>query len=216
MKGAGRTDSGVHALGQVAHFDLERDWDVFRVREAMNYHLRPAPVSILDCVQTDKCFDARFSATRRHYLFRILARRSPPALDINRVWWLPVPLDAEAMHAGAQMLIGKHDFTTFRAALVPGELGAAHAGPVRCVRRGRGDPHQRVRPLVPAQSGALDGRFVEAGRDRALATAADGEALAAKNRAACGPVSPPSGLYLARVDYGATNSLERESDDDEE
>jgi len=216
VKGAGRTDSGVHALGQVAHFDLERDWDVFRVREAMNYHLRPAPVSILDCVQTDKRFDARFSATRRHYLFRILARRSPPALDINRVWWLPVPLDAEAMHAGAQMLIGKHDFTTFRAASCQANsalrtldrLDVSVAGEeIHINASARSFLHNQVRSMVGSLKLVGTGRW----QPRQM-----GEALAARDRAACGPVSPPGGLYLARIDYGATNSPEPAPDDGEE
>ena len=162
-------------------------------------------------MQTDKRFDARFSATRRHYLFRILARRSPPALDINRVWWLPVPLDAEAMHAGAQMLIGKHDFTTFRAASCQANsalrtldrLDVSVAGEeIHINASARSFLHNQVRSMVGSLKLVGTGRW----QPRQM-----GEALTAKNCAACGPVSPPSGLYLARVDYGATNSPERES-----
>jgi tRNA pseudouridine38-40 synthase len=116
VRGAGRTDAGVHALGQVAHFDLDRSWPAETVRNAVNFHLRPDPISILACEEVGPGFDARFSATGRHYLYRILARRAPPALDRNRVWWVPVPLDAAAMAAAAPALIGRHDFTTFRAA----------------------------------------------------------------------------------------------------
>ncbi|MGL4527938.1 MAG: tRNA pseudouridine synthase A, partial [Aestuariivirga sp.] len=113
VHGAGRTDAGVHALGQVAHVDLERPWDVFKLRNALNANVRPHPVSVLAISEVGEDFHARFSATRRHYLFRILNRRSPPALDRGKVWWLPVDLDAEAMHAAAQLLVGKHDFSTF-------------------------------------------------------------------------------------------------------
>src|SRR5262245_5804599 len=116
VRGAGRTDAGVHALGQVAHFDLARDWDAFRLREALNHHLRVHPIAVLDCAPAEPDFDARFHATGRVYLYRILCRRARPALDRDRVWWLPIELDAAAMHEAAQVLVGRHDFTTFRAA----------------------------------------------------------------------------------------------------
>src|SRR5690606_28757526 len=114
--GAGRTDAGVHALGQVAHFDLQKNWEPFKIREALNFHLKPHPISVLDCAHVPDDFDARFSATARHYLYRILNRRAPPALDRSRVWWQPMQLDATAMHEAAQQLVGRHDFSTFRAA----------------------------------------------------------------------------------------------------
>ena len=113
---AGRTDAGVHALGQVAHFDLEREWDPFRISEALNYHLKPLPVAVLKAEAVAESFEARFSATARHYEYRILNRRARPALEDHRVWHVPVPLDADAMHAAAQFALGKHDFSTFRAA----------------------------------------------------------------------------------------------------
>ncbi len=116
VRGAGRTDAGVHALGQVAHFDLDKTWEPFRVREALNFHLRPAPVAVVECNLAAGDFDARYSATARHYRYRILSRRAPPALERDRVWWLPVALDAALMHEAAQALVGRHDFTTFRAA----------------------------------------------------------------------------------------------------
>ncbi len=114
--GAGRTDAGVHALGQVAHVDLAKDWDGDTVRDAINFHLRPQPIAVLTAEQVAENFDARFSATERHYLYRIVNRRADLALDQNRAWRVPRPLDADAMHAAAQKLVGRHDFTTFRAA----------------------------------------------------------------------------------------------------
>ena len=116
VTGAGRTDAGVHALGQVAHFDLVKEFDAGKVRDALNHYLRPDPVVVLDAQVADSEFHARFSAKSRHYLFRILNRRAPPALDDGRVWHISPKLDAEAMHAAAQFLVGQHDFTTFRAA----------------------------------------------------------------------------------------------------
>ena len=116
VNGAGRTDSGVHARGQVAHFDLQRTWDPFRVREAINFHLRPDPIAVLDCELAPDTFDARFSAIKRHYLYRILPRRAPAALDRDRVWRVTQPLDITAMHTAALELVGRHDFSTFRAA----------------------------------------------------------------------------------------------------
>ena len=114
MRGAGRTDAGVHALGQVAHFELSRDWPPGTVRDAVNFHIRPLPVVVLACALADAGFDARHSATARHYVYRILNRRAPPALE-RSAWWVPRPLDADAMAGAAQVLVGRHDFTTFRA-----------------------------------------------------------------------------------------------------
>src|SRR5580765_981980 len=116
VTGAGRTDAGVHALGQAAHFDLEKPFEPSKIRDALNHYLRPAPVTVLEASEADGEFHARFSAKARHYLYRILNRRSPPALDKNRVWHVSTALDAEAMHHAAQALVGQHDFTTFRAA----------------------------------------------------------------------------------------------------
>ena len=113
---AGRTDAGVHALGQVAHFDLAKSWDPFRVREALNYHLRPAPVAVIAAEAVDDAFQARFSAKARHYEYRILNRRAPPVIERNHVWHVPMELDAEAMNEAAGSILGLHDFTTFRSA----------------------------------------------------------------------------------------------------
>lgn len=201
VRGAGRTDTGVHALGQVAHFDLARDWPPDRIREALNYHLRPDPVAIIACAKVDDDFDARFSAIRRHYLYRYLSRRAPPVLDRGRVWWLPYPLDADAMHAAASVLIGQHDFTTFRAA------GCQSASPVktldvlRVARVGdevhltaiaRSFLHNQVRSIAGSLKLVGEGRW---SRDDMAA------ALASRDRARCGPVAPPQGLYLTQVDY---------------
>lgn len=201
VKGAGRTDAGVHARGQVAHFDLAREWPAFRIREAMNFHLKPAPVVILDCAPAADTFDARFSAVARHYLYRILPRRSPPALDRHRVWWLPLALDASAMRAAAGMLVGRHDFTTFRAAQCQA------ASPVKTLDRldvslsgeeihvaasARSFLHNQVRSMV----GTL--KLVGEGKWSAEDVAA---ALAACDRSRCGPVAPACGLYLMGVDY---------------
>jgi tRNA pseudouridine38-40 synthase len=202
-RGAGRTDAGVHALGQVAHFDLVREWPTDTVRAAVNFHLKPAPIVVLDCAVVPDSFDARYGATARHYRYRILARRAPPALDNDRVWWVPQPLGAAAMHGAAQVLVGRHDFTTFRAA------GCQARSPVKTLDRlaasqlgeeivieasARSFLHKQVRSMV----GSL--KLVGEGKWSAADLAA---ALAARDRAACGPVAPARGLYLVRVDYAA-------------
>jgi tRNA pseudouridine38-40 synthase len=200
-RGAGRTDAGVHALGQVAHFDLARAWPTDTVRDAVNFHLKPEPVVVRDCTVVPDSYDARFSATARHYRYRILARRAPSALDSDRVWWVPQPLNAAAMAAAAQVLVGRHDFTTFRAA------GCQSRSPVKTLDRlavtrageeilieasARSFLHNQVRSMVGSLKLVGEGKW----------TAADlAAALAAANRAACGPVAPARGLYLVRVDY---------------
>jgi tRNA pseudouridine38-40 synthase len=201
VKGAGRTDSGVHALGQVAHFDLVRDWPAETIRDALNAHLKPEPIAVLSAESVGDDFDARFSAVKRHYLYRISQRRAPPALDRGRVWWVAAALDVEAMHAAAQALLGKHDFTTFRSS----ECQAR--SPVRTLDRlavsreesevvvrasARSFLHNQVRSMV--------GSLKKVG-DRSWPVAAVGEALAAHDRARSGPVAPPEGLYLVAVDY---------------
>ena len=202
VRGAGRTDSGVHALGQVAHFDLARAWEPFKVREALNYHLKPSPIVALDCALAADDFDARFSATGRHYLYRVLNRRAPAALDRDRVWWQPVPLDAAAMHEAAQHLVGRHDFSTFRAA------GCQAKSPVKTLDRfdvfavgeeihfetsARSFMHNQVRSMVGSLKLVGTGRWSPADLARVRA---------ARDRAACGAVAPAHGLYLVKVDYG--------------
>lgn len=203
LRGAGRTDAGVHALGQVAHFDLARDWKAETVRNALNAHLAQAgeTVSILQAAVVADDFDARFSATARHYLYRILNRRAPPALARGRVWHVPKRLDAGAMHAAAQRLTGRHDFTTFRSVQCQAKspvktldrLDVTRCGDEIEIRASaRSFLHNQVRSLV----GTLK-RVGEGAWDAENVTAA----LEARDRAACGPVAPAHGLYLVRVDY---------------
>ncbi len=201
VTGAGRTDAGVHALGQVAHFDLVKNFDAGKVRDALNHYLRPAPVVVLDAAEADSEFHARFSAKSRHYLFRILNRRAPPALDAGRVWHVSPELDAEAMHVAAQALVGQHDFTTFRAA------ECQSASPVKTLDRldvsrradeihieasARSFLHHQIRSFAGTLKLVGEGKW----KPRDVA-----EALAARDRARCGPVSPPDGLYLVRINY---------------
>ena len=205
VHGAGRTDAGVHAMGQVAHLDLERAWETDVLRNALNAHLRPHPISVLSASLAAPDFHARFSATARHYLYRILNRRSPPALERGHVWWHPVPLDAAAMHEGAQHLIGKHDFTTFRAAQCQSNspvktldrLDVARYGDAIEIRASaRSFLHHQVRSIVGTLRLVGEGKWRPADVKRALE---------ARDRAACGPVAPPEGLFLVGVDYDAAD-----------
>ena len=201
VTGAGRTDAGVHALGQAAHFDLEKSFEPGKIRDALNHYLRPAPVVVLEAALADSEFHARFSARGRHYLYRILNRRSPPALDAGKVWHVSPALDAQAMHKGAQALVGHHDFTTFRAAECQAaspvktldRLDVSHEGDEIHIRASaRSFLHHQIRSFT----GTL--KLVGEGKWMPLAVK---KALEARDRAACGPVSPPEGLYLVRVDY---------------
>lgn len=198
---AGRTDAGVHALGQVAHCDLTRTWDPFRIREALNHHLKPHPVAVLAAEAVGEEFEARFSATARHYEYRILNRRARPALEQGRVWHVAVPLDAEAMHAAAQLILGRHDFTTFRAAecqanspLRTLDLLAVsrQAETIVVTAKARSFLHSQVRSMVGSLKLVGEGKW----QPREFRAALD-----ARNRARCAPLAPPDGLYLTRVDY---------------
>ena len=201
VTGAGRTDAGVHALGQVAHFDLVKEFDAGKVRDALNHYLRPDPVVVLDAQVADSEFHARFSATSRHYLFRILNRRAPPALDDGRVWHISPKLDAEAMHAAAQFLVGQHDFTTFRAAECQSNSPvktldrldvSARADEIHIEALARSFLHHQIRSFAGTLKLVGEGKWTP--RDVQ-------KALDARDRSACGPVSPPEGLYLVKVDY---------------
>ena len=201
VTGAGRTDAGVHALGQVAHFDLEKSFEAGKVRDALNHYLRPDPVVVLDAEAVDSEFHARFSAKSRHYLFCILNRRSPPALEDGRVWHVSHRLDADAMQAAAQFLVGRHDFTTFRAAECQAQSPvktldrldvSRRADEIHIEASARSFLHHQIRSFA----GSL--KLVGEGKWRPADLKA---ALEARDRSACGPVSPPDGLYLVRVDY---------------
>ena len=201
VQGAGRTDAGVHALGQVAHVELTKDWNVDNVRDALNFHLRPRPIAVLAAERVTEDFDARFSATKRYYLYRIANRRADLALDLNRAWRVGRLLNAEAMHIAAQQLVGKHDFTTFRAT----ECQAK--SPVKTldrldVTRNREELHVSAvaRSFLHNQVRSMVGSLVHVGEGKW--SAADlAAALAARDRARCGQVAPPHGLYLVRVEY---------------
>ena len=201
VQGAGRTDAGVHARGQVAHVDLAKDWDTDTVRDALNAHLRPHPVAVLAAERVADDFNARTSAIKRHYLYRIINRRADLTFDLKYAWRVPRLLDAGAMHAAAQRLVGKHDFTTFRSTECQAKSPVKTLDQLDVMRDGEEVHVTRCRALVPAQSGALHGRL--AGHGRLGQWSADdlGKALAARDRAACGQVAPPDGLYLMRVDY---------------
>lgn len=198
---AGRTDAGVHALGQVVHVDIAPARSAKDMRDGLNYHLKPHPVSILDAVEVDESFNARTSARERQYLYRILNRRSPPALEAGRVWHVMQQLDVAAMHDAAQALIGHHDFTSFRAAECQAksplrtldELSVSRVGEeVHIFTRARSFLHHQVRNMAGTLALVGHGRWT---RDDVAA------ALAAKNRAAAGPTAPPQALYFMKVVY---------------
>ncbi|MFZ3032970.1 MAG: tRNA pseudouridine(38-40) synthase TruA [Parvibaculum sp.] len=201
VQAAGRTDAGVHALGQVAHLDLENEMRPDRLRDALNALMRPHPVSIVEAEEAPDTFEARFSAIRRHYLYRIVNRRAPLTLDRGQAWLVNKPLDAEAMHDAAQALVGTHDFTTFRSTLCQAkspvktmeELSVSRYGEdIEIIARSRSFLHNQVRSIVGSLKLVGEGKWTRRDLERALK---------AKDRAACGPVSPPDGLYLLKVDY---------------
>ena len=202
---AGRTDSGVHATGQVAHADMARAWDPFRLSEALNWHLKPAPVAITGCAAVGDDWHARFSAVERRYTYRVIARRAPLVHERGRAWHVRGALDLSAMRAGAAYLVGHHDFTTFRASMCQAAspvktldaveveaVALPHGREVRVHLRARSFLHNQVRSIV----GTLE--RVGAG---VWAPGDVGAALAAADRSACGPVAPPGGLYLTGVGY---------------
>tara|TARA_R110000868_G_scaffold35362_1_gene126882 strand:- start:9341 stop:10084 length:744 start_codon:yes stop_codon:yes gene_type:complete len=201
VQGAGRTDSGVHALGQVAHLDLDKDLRCDRVRDALNHHLRPDPIAVLSAEKVTEEFHARFSATKRHYLYRLIDRRSPLTLDKGQIWRVPQQLDSDAMHAAAQSLVGSHDFSTFRDAQCQAESPVKTLDEIRVSRIGeevqltcsaRSFLHRQVRSFV--------GSLVEVGVGK-WSVRDFKAALDAADRKRCGPVAPSDGLYLVAVDY---------------
>lgn len=201
VHGAGRTDSGVHALGQVAHFDLEKDATDDTVLDALNFHLKPDPIAIVAAQPVGDDFHARFSAIRRHYRYRILNRRTPATLAAGRVWHVAVPLDPDAMAGAARKLVGRHDFTSFRAAACQAKspvktldtLEVARTGDeIRVTAVARSFLHHQVRNMVGTLKLVGEGKWP---------AARVGAALAACDRRQTGPTAPAAGLYLLRVDY---------------
>jgi tRNA pseudouridine38-40 synthase len=202
---AGRTDAGVHALAQVAHCDMVRDWDPFRLSEALNYYLKPLPVAVLAAAEAADDWHARFSAQERRYFFRLLMRRAPATHDAGLVWQVPRMLDLEAMRAGAAHLVGLHDFTTFRSTMCQSASPVKTldeitidrvdglSGPELHLRlRARSFLHNQVRSIVGTLERVGSGAWTPDDVQHALQ---------ARDRAACGPVCPPQGLYLAGVGY---------------
>src|SRR5581483_346885 len=200
-QGAGRTDAGVHALGQVAHCDITKNFTAGRLRDAVNAHLRPAPIAVLSAEIVPETFEARFSAIKRHYLYRIANTRANLALDIGRTWRVPRRLDVDAMHAAAQRLVGKHDFTTFRDSECQARSPVKTLDQLDVVRRGDDvDILTSARSFLHSQVRSMVGSLVWVGEGRWSADDL-AAALAARSRTACGPVAPPEGLYLVRVEY---------------
>ncbi len=202
VTGAGRTDAGVHALGQVAHLDLGREVSVETLRNALNHHLRPQPIVVLEAAAVGADFHARFSATMRHYRYRIVNRRPPLALERGRAWLVPRRLDAETMHEAAQRLLGRHDFTSFRSALCQAKSPVKTLAQLAVVRNGeeieiaaraRSFLHHQVRNMVGTLKMIGEGRWPVAQIEAVLA---------ARDRAAAGPTAPACGLCLVRVEYG--------------
>ncbi len=202
---AGRTDAGVHAVGQVAHCDLSTFWNPFRLSEALNFHLKPRPISIVSCVLVDDNWHARFSALERQYEFRIVCRRAPLTHESGLAWHIKHSLDVTAMQKGADYLLGKHDFTTFRSSICQAsspvktldelsvkEIALPNGSEIRFIVRARSFLHNQVRSFV----GTLERVGAGAWPPEDVL-----EALSAKDRSACGPVSPPDGLYLKSVKY---------------
>ena len=201
ITGAGRTDAGVHARGQVAHADLARDWEPFRLMQAVNAHMRPAPVAVIDCAEVSEDFHARFSAIRRDYLYRVVARRAPVTLERGRVWQVPNLGAIEAMREAAAHLIGYHDFTTFRAAQCQAKSPLKTLDKIHITVNGeevdfelsaRSFLHNQVRSIVGTLERVGAGSWTPEDVRKALM---------AKDRSACGPVAPPDGLYLMGVGY---------------
>ena len=200
-KGSGRTDAGVHALGQVAHIDLSKEWNLSKIRDGLNYHLRPAPIAITKAEVVDDEFDARFSAIRRHYRYVIVNRRARLTIDRAYAWQVPRPLDHELMNEAAQSFVGHHDFTTFRSTHCQAKSPLKTIDTVSVLRDGekvivecsaRSFMHNQVRSMVGSLAEVGMGKWPVSGIQ---------SAIDAKDRAACGPVAPAHGLYFLKVEY---------------
>lgn len=200
-KGSGRTDAGVHALGQVAHIDLSKEWNLSKIRDGLNYHLRPAPIAVTKAEVVDEEFDARFSAIRRHYRYVIVNRRARLTIDRAYAWQVPRPLDHELMNEAAQSFVGHHDFTTFRSTHCQAKSPLKTIDTVSVLREGekvivecsaRSFMHNQVRSMVGSLAEVGMGKWPVCGIQ---------SAIDAKDRAACGPVAPAHGLYFLKVEY---------------
>jgi tRNA pseudouridine38-40 synthase len=200
---AGRTDAGVHALALTVHLDLAQDLMPERVMSGLNHHLRPLPIAVVEARRADPGFHARFSATGRHYLYRILNRRGPPALLAGRVWHVARPLDAERMHAAAETLVGRHDFTSYRDAACQADSAVKTLTRLAVVRR---DETIEITASAPSflhhQVRNIVGTLKLIGEGRETVDFAR-RALEARSRAAAGPTAPPDGLHFVRADYPA-------------
>ncbi|MCV6547009.1 MAG: tRNA pseudouridine(38-40) synthase TruA [Cohaesibacter sp.] len=199
--GAGRTDSGVHATGQVAHFDLARDWHSQKIKEALNHFLKETGVAVLGAAKVTQDFDSRFLAVRRYYRYRICNRRAPLTFELGRAWQYSYPIDVHLMQQGANLLLGHHDFTTFRATACQAKSPWRTMEALKVIRErewiyldamSRSFLHNQIRSFV--------GSLAEVGSARKPVEWIS-EILSARDRRACGPVAPPDGLYLTQVDY---------------
>ena len=201
VRGAGRTDAGVHALGQAAHIDLSKQWPTDTIRDAINAHLRPHPIAVLEAQEFVDEFDARFSATARHYLYRIVNRRAPLTVERGYAWQVAKPLDVDRMHIAAQFLVGPHDFTTFRSSECQAKSPVKTLDVVDVTRNeNKVEIRASARSFMHNQVRSIAGSLVEVGTGRWTPDDLKA-ALEARDRTRCGPVAPPDGLYLTRVDY---------------
>ncbi len=198
---AGRTDAGVHAIAMTAHIEIEKNYPPDTVRDAINQHMRPHPVAILSAEEADEDFHARFSCLRRSYEYRIANRRSPLALEAGRAWRVAQPLDADAMHAAAQLLVGKHDFTTFRSIKCQADSPVKTLDEISVSRLGE-DVFIRcaARSFLHNQVRSFAGTLAEVGKGKWRARDLKA-ALEAADRSRCGQVAPPEGLYFVRAEY---------------
>ncbi|QDY69546.1 tRNA pseudouridine(38-40) synthase TruA [Qingshengfaniella alkalisoli] len=202
---AGRTDAGVHAYGQIAHCDMAKNWDSFRLSEALNYHLKPHPVAIVQAAPVSDEWHARFSAVERRYLFRLVSRRAPVTHDSGLVWQIGHDLNAETMQLGANRLIGRHDFTTFRSSICQAQSPVKTLDELRVEEVAYPDGreyrfHVRARSFLHNQVRSFVGTLERVGAGKWTPDDVQ-SALESRDRAACGPVCPPQGLYLAGVGY---------------
>jgi tRNA pseudouridine38-40 synthase len=203
VRAAGRTDAGVHALGQVADFTIDKPVTCDAVRDGVNHHMKPYPIAIVEIEEVSEEFSARFSAVKRHYLYRITDRRPPLTLNKGQSLHHPKKLDVEAMHHAAQALVGHHDFTTFRSSICQAKSPVKTVDEIRVSRVGE-EVHINVsaRSFLHNQVRSFTGTLIKVGEGKWSRRDVE-KALAAKDRSACGPTAPPEGLYLVRVDYEA-------------